>query len=445
VRRRLALQAAAVSAMIALAFLIPLGILVGELAADRALTRAERDAESVARFVAVLSPSRGLDGALEALRSDRLLDSNVSLIGSDGDVIGAPVPPDEDLTGARDGVAFRAEVDGGQAVYVPLVQSDSKTAVVRVFVPDADLSEGVGRSLFTLGALGLVLSMLAVLLFDSLGRSVLKAVTNLYDTTERIGRGDVGARASPAGPDEIATVGEGLNRLAARIDGLLQEERETAANLSHRLRTPLAAARLSAEGIEDDGLREQLLSDLDRLDRTVDHIISEVRRPGRTDEAQVFDFDALLAERVEFWKALADDQGRQIDVTRPGRPVIVRLPPADAAAMIDALLVNAIAHTPAETPMAVSLFADGDHGIVLAVEDAGPGFRDAGVLERGRSDGQSTGLGLDIVGETTRSAGGEMKIGSSRRLGGAMVVVRLPLHRPGRDRDRSVRRHRRNG
>lgn len=92
--------------------------------------------------------------------------------------------------------------------------------------------------------------------------------------------------------------------------------------------------------------------------------------------------------------------------------------------------------------MRVSLLADGADGMILAVEDGGPGFPDAGVVERGRSEGRSTGLGLDIVAGTARAAGGEVKLGASRRLGGAMVVVSLPQYQFPRDRERSIRRRR---
>ncbi len=426
-RRQLAMQAAAVPAMVSLAFLVPLAFLVRELAADRALTRAERDAEAVARFVAVLAPSRGIDGALRALEADRLSTSDLSVIAADGEVIGAPVPDSEDLSGARAGVAFRAEVEGGQAVYVPLVQADTTTAVIRVFVPDADLHEGVGRSWLTLAGLGAVLVLLAMLLFDRLGRSVVRAVNDLHATTERISAGDVQARVEPSGPEEIATVGYGLNKLASRIEGLLQDERETAANLSHRLRTPLAAASLSADAVEDPEIREQLLDDLAEVERSIDHIITQVRRVERQGVSRPLDVVELIRKRVEFWMPLAEDQGRKLDLSATDDPLLVRITPEDLEAAIDALLGNSMSHTPVDAPVFVSVLRDSSGHAVVAVEDGGPGFPDGRVVERGRSGGDSTGLGLDIVSSTMKTAGGSMKIGSSRRLGGAMVVLQLPI------------------
>ena len=65
--------------------------------------------------------------------------------------------------------------------------------------------------------------------------------------------------------------------------------------------------------------------------------------------------------------------------------------------------------------------------VVLCVEDAGDGFVDGSAVERGTSRADSTGLGLDIVRRTVEDGGGTLSLGESRSLGGAGVVIRLPL------------------
>ena len=57
------------------------------------------------------------------------------------------------------------------------------------------------------------------------------------------------------GPEEVRRVGAALNRLAGRIDELLAAERETVADLSHRLRTPLTAVRLDVESLPTPNAR----------------------------------------------------------------------------------------------------------------------------------------------------------------------------------------------
>jgi signal transduction histidine kinase len=98
---------------------------------------------------------------------------------------------------------------------------------------------------------------------------------------------------------------------------------------------------------------------------------------------------------------------------------------------VDAILGNVFAHTPEGSPLAVSLAVLSDpedhekRSVLLRVDDQGPGFRDAMVLERGVSGGGSTGLGLDIARRVAESSGGHLRLSRSA-LGGARVELVLP-------------------
>jgi signal transduction histidine kinase len=425
-RRRLVAVALAVTAMIVLAFLIPLAGLVRELARSRALTGAERDAQLVARLVTVVGDDRGIEDSLIALGlGDEVNGHPVSLVLADGRVVGAPVPADEDLSAARQGAAGDRDVTGGAAVYVPVI-TESGTAIVRVFVPSEELRRNVTRSWVILAALGVALVLIGVVAADRLGRSLVKPVEELSSAAARLGAGDLEARVEPSGPEELVDVGTRFNELATRVGDLLQEERELAADLSHRLRTPLTAARLDAESLPSGPERDRLVGDLDSLERTIDHIIRESRRVGRQGAAGLTDLAAIVAERCAFWEALADEQGRQAMLVAPDdAPIRVRIQPADIEAAIDALLGNVFAHTPERTGYVVRLERDGNTALVI-VDDAGPGLPGGTVLERGESTAGSTGLGLDIARRTVEGAGGTLHSDVSP-LGGARIVLELPV------------------
>ena len=84
------------------------------------------------------------------------------------------------------------------------------------------------------------------------------------------------------------------------------------ADLSHRLRTPLTALRLDAEGLADPEDARRLSEDVDELERAVDAVIRQARRPVRSEHRPLADPAGVARARAEFWAPLAEDQGRRM-------------------------------------------------------------------------------------------------------------------------------------
>jgi signal transduction histidine kinase len=206
-----------------------------------------------------------------------------------------------------------------------------------------------------------------------------------------------------------------------RIGELLTAEREGAADLAHRLRTPLTALRLNVESLPPAD-RDRLRDDVDAVIRGVDEVISEARRTVREGLGAGCDATAVVGERVRFWSVLAEEEQRAVGVQLDAGPLPVRLAAGDLGAAVDALLGNVFAHTPEGTALTVSVRRRPRGGAVVTVTDAGPGMPGAAV-ERGRSGGGSTGLGLDIARRTAEASGGNLRIESSRS--GTAVSVEL--------------------
>ncbi len=429
-RRRLILLSIAVTGMVVLAFLVPLFILVSDLARDSAISAGERDAESLARALSVLTVNEDLSTALDVIGEDRIVDVNGSVILPNEDVVGIPLSEesdaeDQDLTLAEQGNSFVASVAGGVAVYVPVVTS-AGTAVVRVLVTDAEIHAGVARSWVILGTLGVGLVALAAWVADRLGRSMVIPVKELSETAERLGEGDLTARVNPAGPPEIEEVGIEFNRLAGQIGRLLQEERETAADLAHRLRTPLTAARLTVDGLDDSPNKDRLISDLDELQRTTDYIIREARRPVRQEEHPSCDLGTVVSDRVHFWEPLVAEQERDISLSVTTLPTPVLAPAVDIETAVDALIENVISHTQPGVPFGITVSRVGSSARFV-IEDGGSGLPVEFELQRGASHGDSTGLGLDIVRRTVESVEGSLSVGQSELLGGVLIQLDIPL------------------
>ena len=296
------------------------------------------------------------------------------------------------------------------------------SAVIRTFVPESQLQHGVTRAWLLLGCVGLGLLALSVAVADQLARSLVRPLAAVAGVSDRLAMGDLSARATVAGPPEVRRVGAGLNHLAARIGELLAHERETVADLSHRLRTPLTALRIDADSVRDPAEHAQLLDDVSSLECTVSKIIHDARRPAGSGDDVVCEAGRVVAERAAFWRPLAEDTERRMTVDVTAAQIRVRMSGEDLATCTDILLENVFAHTPDGAGCAIRLSQRKPGGAWLVVADEGPGFPLCDPTERGRSGIGSTGLGLDIARRIAESSGGTLMIGRSASGGGAVTV-----------------------
>ena len=423
-RRRLAVVALAVTSLVAVAFAVPLALLVREVARDRALGAAERDAAAIAPLLAATRDEEELEAAIGLTQTGAA--GRLTVLLPSGEVVGDQRPLDDRAFDLAQDRSFSTEVEGGVDLYVPVATGPGRPSVVRAHVPDELLTDGVVPAWGALAAVALVLVAAAVLVADGLGRSVTRPAADLAQTARQLAAGDLDARATQAGPPELEAVSLAFNTLAGRVRELLQAERERVADLSHRLRTPLTALRLDAEARGDTAL----VADVDRLSEAVDRAIVEARRQ-LDDEAPV-DLVAVVRDRTAFWGALADDQGRswRLDVADDS-PLLVRVSGPELEAALDAILGNVFAHTDEGVGYTVAVQRT-DGAASVAVEDAGPGIADPSVLARGVSGTGSTGLGLDIARRAAESTGGSLSVGRAA-AGGARIELQLRLAVPAHD------------
>lgn len=426
-RRRLRLLIALTTSLVLVAFLVPLGLLVRQVAAERATTSALREAEGVAPLVgAVDRPT--LQVALDLLAGDDEQDFPLTVYLPDGTVLGEQAEVSSAIELARTGRSITAERDGGREVLVAHGGPDG-TTVIRAFVSEGQLSSGVARTWTVLGLLGVALAALSLLVADRLARTITRSMDRVVAVTRRLGEGDLAARAPEEGPPEVRQVAHGLNTLAERIGELLTAEREGVADLSHQLRTPLTALRLGVDALPPSTQQARLASAVDSMQAGVSRVIREARRPVREGAGTGCDAVAVLRERLNFWAPLAEDEGRQVLVESiEAGPLPVATSAEDLCAAVNALLGNVFAHTEEGVAFGVRLESRAAGGARLVVADAGPGITDAALLQRGTSGQGSSGLGLDIVRRTARAAAGDLTMGSDPGmdgLTGATLVVDL--------------------
>jgi signal transduction histidine kinase len=418
---RVILLVFAIGSLIVVSFMLPLALLLRTFAADSAVSGGTIRAQFMAPLVATVS-AQELRASVQRVNQQNLSEP-VTIFLPDGRRFGARAPRTSGVVLAARGRSFSEPAPGGVAIFVAVQGLPRGTAVIRTFVPDSQLRHGVTHAWLLLGLLAVGLLALAVVVAAQLTKSLVRPLGNVAMAANQLASGDLTARAPPDGPPEIRQVSNGLNLLATRIGELLAHERETLADLSHRLRTPLTALRIDAEALgADQEVMTRVIGDVDTLTRTVNEIIAEARRPAVNGAAAGCDATAVVRARADYWAALAEDQERWMAVEMPPTSLPVRVSAQNLAACVDILLENVFAHTPEGTALSVRVSPRAAGGAWVVVSDNGPGFSHADPARRGMSSAGSTGLGLDIARRIAEASGGTLTVGRSPHGGGAVTI-----------------------
>ncbi|GIM95128.1 sensor histidine kinase [Paractinoplanes toevensis] len=409
--------ALAITSMVALAFLVPLAVATRQIAHDRAVSDARQQATSLVTVLGVDADPTLLTNAVASTAAGSAGRLAVHL--PEVDPIGVSHTDAAQINiAAQDRRSVLAPAPDGVAYLQPTVLTDGRTVVVEVYVPDSEMQRGVWTAWLVLGGLAVLLVAGSVALADRLGGQLVKATRQLAGSTRRLGGGDLATRVEPIGPRELQDAANAFNTMADDLHGLLERERELAADLSHRLRTPLTALRLDAEAMPPGPVADRMRQACDLLDSELEEIITGTRRGSQARGPERTDLVEVLADRLAFWSVLAEDQERPWEVVGGDVPVMLPQSHSELILVVDAMLGNVFSHTPEKTAFRVTISPNG-----LLVDDAGPGIADpARSVQRGVSGAGSTGLGLDIVRRAADESGGQLVIARSP-LGGARVGI----------------------
>ena len=343
------------------------------------------------------APPAAQQAALEQLAAR--MRSDASLYAADRTPIaqvGRPLPPPDP---ARERSGLMRRIDGPPAWAVRL--ADGRWLVARV--PREFWRSRRPGPLLLLGLIALAVGVGAY----PVVRRVTRRLENLKSGVDAFGAGELTARVTIEGNDEVAQLAGSFNRAAARIEELVGAHKALLANASHELRTPLTRIRIAVELMKEsaDARRKaELEQDIAELDALIDEILlaSRLDASGELDRIETVDLLALAAEEC----------ARYEEAELDGQPVSVRGEPRLLRRMIRNLLENARRHGAPPTELRVAKAGDRAE---IHVRDHGPGVPDAErerVFEpfyrrRGATEATGAGLGLALVRQIARRHGGE--------------------------------------
>jgi signal transduction histidine kinase len=240
-----------------------------------------------------------------------------------------------------------------------------------------------------------------------------------------------GQRLQGAYPVEIAPLAADLNRLLDDRDAMVARASQTAGDLAHGLKTPLAVLTHDAERAARDGhpdLAASLAAQIERMRRQIDrHLarsrvdLSRHRVHAPAPLAASIGAVVRTVQRLYAERALTFD----IDVD-PALEVVV------AREDLDEIVGNVLDNACKWAASHCRVSAHRPDGLArLVIEDDGPGIAAdmrGQVPSRGARADETvpgSGLGLSIVRDLTEAYGGHLALDESP-LGGLRVTIELP-------------------
>jgi two-component system sensor histidine kinase BaeS len=295
-------------------------------------------------------------------------------------------------------------------------------------------------------AVAAIAAAFAIVLAVLVARPLADDVRRLEATVRAVEAGDRDVRTDIRRADELGHVAHALDALVERLDELererdaIEQERRTLlSNVSHDLRTPLAALRAAVEAMVDgvapdpDRYLRAMQHDVEVLADLVDDLFLLARLDaGRLDaEMDSIELSELADATLEALAPVAGRHSIHLELAAPA-PVRVRASAPALARVMRNLVENAIRHAPSDSTVSV-VVSNGD-GAVVRVRDEGPGFpesfRDRAFERFSRSDSArtrstgGTGLGLAIARGLVEAHGGTIWIEPDTP--GGEVAFRLP-------------------
>ncbi|CAN2228593.1 BaeS Signal transduction histidine kinase [Candidatus Nanopelagicaceae bacterium] len=312
-----------------------------------------------------------------------------------------------------------------------------------------DLERTTSRLGFLFSLIGFGLLLLIALASRAVIRVGLRPLEDAEQTAEEIAGGNLSARMPEANPStEVGRLVTSLNLMLARIEEAFSARtdsenklRRFVADASHELRTPITAIRGFSElhrqgAVTGEKETAELIGRIENESKRMGSLVEDLLLLARLDQAREMDSKPVDINKV------VEDAVISARAAGPEHPVTLNSSSDEIFTLGDEarihqvvanLLANARAHTPAGTPITVSV-ASTHAGVEVVVADEGPGLNaedQKRIFERFyradssrvRTGADGSGLGLSIVDAVMRAHGGSVSVQSIPGEGATFTLL----------------------
>jgi signal transduction histidine kinase len=397
----------------------------------------------------------------------------ISVVDSDGRVLyrrrGSEAPSEADVSWApfspvlanerTNVIEMTSPIDGVKRVY-GIAQVKETGLVAMIGIPSSTLYEPARRRVNRYALIGLIALFLALAAALIIERSIVRPVRRLGATAQRLGSGDLTARAPQLGGGEIGDLGTAFNIMATQIaereERLKELDRlksEFVSSVSHELKTPLTTIKLLAHLLQRSDITDEEKTDHSKTiavecDRQIDFVgnlldLSRIESGAYKLRKARVDARKLIRSCVDVERHRAQSLGLVLTTSVPSELPAVSGDFEALRRVIRSLIDNAIKYTPAGGHITV-LARELDKRLAISVSDTGKGipdtdlphifdkfYRSASATGDGEAGSSGTaapgvGLGLYLAQHIVSQLDGELSVESKPGVGTTFLIL-LPL------------------
>jgi len=458
--RRIVLTMLALVSALLVTAVVPLGVVAAGREKDAFNMHALMNAHALAGAAGQRIDNDTADPALTASlasvrqRGDQawVYNANGRLVTQTGGAGGQapPVPPGAASAVAavlHSGDSAISEADGRLSVVVSIRSNGATPAgAVMLSRSTAELHSrlhALWAWLSAVAAIGLLAAAIAAVM---LARWVGRPLSALDAAAQQLGGGALETRSGTGhGPPEVRRLAQTFNTMAGRLEALVHGNRAMMADVSHQLRTPLAALRLRLDVLTQDAdqaTASELVAaqgEIARLSHLVDGLLAIARAENVVSKPVEVAVGGVIQDRAAAWGPVAEERGVWL-TTRCLTPVRASLGDGHLEQILDNLLANALDVVPAGGQVSVTASTT-SQGARIAVADDGPGMskaqQEAAFRRFVSTSPAGAGLGLAIVHRLVTANGGTATL-SDTPGGGLTVTLDLLSSQPERVRRAGV-------
>ena len=318
--------------------------------------------------------------------------------------------------------------------------------VFRSLMAEAGVSADHAQSMYDRSVTTVVLAAVAVAAVASialaifLARMLARPLAEIGAAARRIADGDYAARVPREGPEDLSSLADSFNQMAASLERQEAMRRDFIANAAHELRTPLTNLQGYLEALRDGVIvadtatYESLWDEAERLVRLSHSLDALAEGDAATAQPplQELDLAAAIRAALDLAKPTLERAGLRVSVDVPDR-LPARADPDHLAQVLANLLSNAARYTPAggtvsvraERKAADLLVSIANTGEGIPPEDLDRVFERFYRVEKSRDRARGgAGIGLAIVKQLVEAGGG--RVGAESHDGQTRFWFSLP-------------------